>query len=205
MLPMLPMQPLDLSASGRKVGTAAHAVRCASPESEVPTRALASIYAHALAMEQEAISRYREFAGHTADHGNHTVAELFNRLADIGCEHAYGLAKRTLGMALPRVGPGEYAWLDRGAPVREARELVFRLMTPRHTLEIALGAEERAKLFFDLCSAATDDEDARTLATEFAREQEANVSWVREALEHCPRRIWPGDDQSGYVFVPDEM
>ena len=61
-----------------------------------------------------------EFAAHVAEHGNDAVAELFRDLARFGTEHAYHLAQRSAGMALPQLAAGEYSWLDQEAPVPEA-------------------------------------------------------------------------------------
>jgi rubrerythrin len=108
-----------------------------------------TLYAHAMAIEREAIVQYREFAAHMADYGNDTVAELFRNLADFGTEHAYRLAKKAAGMSLPKLAAAQYSWFDLDAAVPDAHAFVLRMLTPRLVLEIALHAEERAKAFFD--------------------------------------------------------
>ena len=109
-------------------------------------RSVPELYAHALAIEREAAERYRELAERMADEGNAAVAALFGELAEMESRHEAQLATESEGMALPRLAPGEYAWLDRGAPESAAHDLVFRLMTPHDALEIALAGERRARI-----------------------------------------------------------
>lgn len=158
---------------------------------------LGTLYAHALAIEHEAEARYRELAAHMADSGNDTLAELFVRLAEFEGEHSYHLAKKCLGIEIPQLAPGEYAWLDCGAPVPEARAFVYRMMTPRLALEIALRAEERAKAFFEQVRAESRNAGIRALAAEFALDEESHVAWVKNALAHLPQPFRPSEEQPG--------
>lgn len=158
---------------------------------------LGILYAHALAIEHEAEARYRELALHMADAGNDTVADLFGRLAEFEQGHAFHLAKKSLGTEIPLLAPGEYAWLDCGAPVPEARAFVYRMMTPRLALEIALGAEERAKAFFEQIRAETRNADIRALAAEFALDEASHIAWVKDALAHLARPFQPSEEQPG--------
>jgi rubrerythrin len=145
------------------------------------------LYAHALLIEREAAERYREFASQMAEHGNDTVAELFEQLAEFEGEHAYRIAKKTAGMTLPNIAAGEYAWLDQDAPVPEAHAFVYRMLTPRVALEIALRAEERAKVFFEKVLAQASDAGLREVALDMARDEQAHIAWVNEALTRVPR------------------
>ena len=100
-----------------------------------PIHSAAELYAHAIAIEREAAERYSEFAERMADLGNDALAELFDRLAGFEAEHLETLLRRTDGVELPAPVAGAYKWLDAGAPETAARELIFRLMTPRHALD----------------------------------------------------------------------
>ena len=158
---------------------------------------LGLLYAHALAIEHEARARYLELAAHMADYGNDTVAELFARLAEFEAEHAFLLAKKSLGVEIPLLEPDQYAWLDCGPPLPEARAFVYRMMTPRLALQIALQAEERGKAFYEHVCATTRRADVRALAMEFAQDETAHVSWVMEALEHLPQPFKPDEARPG--------
>ena len=158
---------------------------------------LGLLYAHALAIEHEARARYLEFAAHMADSGNDDVAELFGRLAQFEAEHAFHLAKKSLGVEIPLLEVDEYAWLDCGAPVPEAREFVYRMMTPQLALQIALQAEERGKSFFEHVLAKSRRADVRELAGEFARDEAAHVTWVKDALARLPQPYQPNEERPG--------
>jgi len=145
-----------------------------------------ALYAHAIAIEREAAERYAEFAERMADLGNDATAEVFRRLAGFEAAHLKTLEARTDGVALPSIAPGRYAWLDAGAPETAARELVFRTLTARGALEIALSAELRAETFFAEIEATADDPALRTLAAEMRGEEKDHVAMVRRALAQSP-------------------
>ena len=163
------------------------------------------LYAHALVIEHEAVERYREFAMNMAEHGNDEVAALFNQLAEFEAEHAFRLAKKTAGMTLPKLAAGEHAWLDQDAPVAEAHAFVYRMLTPRMALEIALHAEERAKAFFDEVRAESSDAGIRELARDLASDEQAHVAWVSDALAQVPQPYRPSDDMPGDPTIPQQL
>jgi rubrerythrin len=146
----------------------------------------AELYAHAIAIEREAAERYGELARHMADLGNDAVAQLFGRLAGLEAEHLDTLLRRTEGVTLPQSAAEGYRWLDAGAPETAARELVFRLMTPRGALEIALAAEKRAQAFFEHVRRSAADPALRALAQEMALEEEEHVQLVARLLARTP-------------------
>jgi rubrerythrin len=149
-------------------------------------RTAAELYGHAIAIEREAAGRYAEFAERMGDLGNDALAELFDRLAGFEAEHLETLLRRTDGVALPPMSTREYQWLDAAAPETAARELIFRLMTPRHALEIALAGEKRAQAFFEGVLMSADDPALRALAKEMAAEEQEHVRMVERLLERTP-------------------
>jgi len=164
-----------------------------------------ALYAHAMVIEQEAVERYREFAAHMAEYGNDTVAELFGRLAEFEAEHAFRLAKKTTGMALPKLAAADYSWLDQDAPVPEAHAFVQRMLTPRLALEIALRAEQRAKAFFDKVLDESSDAGIREVARNMARDEQAHIAWVNEALARVPQPYQPSEEQPGDPTIPQQL
>lgn len=165
-----------------------------------PIATAAELYAHAIAIEREAAARYAEFAQHMGDLGNDEVAALFAALARMEAEHLAALERRTEGVALPALEAGDYRWLDAGAPETAARELVFRLMTPRDALAIALAAESRAQAFFRDMQHSAQDPALRALAQEMALEETAHVAMVVRALARTPDSVvdWNA------LFDPDQ-
>jgi rubrerythrin len=158
-----------------------------------------------MVIEQEAVERYQEFAVHMAEYGNDGVAELFGKLAEFEAEHAFHLAKKTAGMKLPKLAAGEYAWLDQDAPVPEAHAFVLRMLTPRLALEIALRAEERAKAFFEKVLAESSDTGIRAVALDMARDEQAHIAWVNEALARVPKPYRPTEELPGDPTIPQQL
>jgi rubrerythrin len=200
------MRPRDHQNRARPVA------QIAGQDQEAPREGLrrrvgsvSALYAHAMTIEHEAVVRYREFAAHMAEHGNDTVADLFRNFAQFGAEHAYHLAKKTAGMALPKLAAGEYSWLDQDAPVPEAHAFVLRMLTPRLALEIALRAEERAKAFFDKVIDESSDAGVRKAALELALDEQAHIAWVNEALARVPKPYQPTDEQPGDPTIPQQL
>lgn len=143
----------------------------------------AELYAHAIAIEREAAERYAELAERMSDLGNDAVAEVFGRLAGFEAEHLDALLRRSDGIALPHFSENDYRWLDSGAPETAARELVFRLITPRQALVIALRAEQRAQAFFEHVLMTAGDPALRALAREMALEEQEHAGMLERMLE----------------------
>jgi rubrerythrin len=152
-------------------------------------KTVSHLYAHAIAIEREAAARYSEFAERMADLGNETAAEIFATLARLEAEHLDELVRRTTGMALPELAAHEYAWLDAGAPETAARELVFRLLTPRQALEIALQGEKRAAAFFESVVLSAGDPMLCALAIEMAADEADHIVMIEKLLERTPSAI----------------
>ncbi|HET7365490.1 MAG TPA: ferritin family protein [Burkholderiales bacterium] len=146
----------------------------------------AELYAHAIAIEREAAERYGELAARMDDEGREDLARLFDLLAREEAEHLEALERRTDGLGLPEITDARYKWLDAGAPETAARELVYRLMTPRQALAIALRAEQRAQAFFEYVYWTSADPALRALAKEMAAEEREHVTIVGRMLSDTP-------------------
>ena len=149
-----------------------------------PIATVEEFYAHALAIEREAAARYSEFAQHFEDRGEDVLAGLCHKLAGLELEHFRDLLAACGEMSLPAIAADEYRWLGTGSPEAPARELVFRVATPRHLLEIALKAEVRAREFFVWLARTAPTKAVRELAGVMAAEEMEHVGWVRQALEY---------------------
>jgi rubrerythrin len=149
----------------------------------------AELYAHAIAIEREAVARYSELAQRMDDLGNEPVAEVFAHLARAETEHLCTLERRTAGVPLPQLASHEYAWFGAEAPETPARELVFNLMTPRSALAMALDAEKRAEIFFEQVLLGADDPALRGLAREMAADEAEHVSLIERLLAGTPDRV----------------
>ena len=152
------------------------------------------LYAHAIAFEREAAQRYAELAERMRDESNEDLAELFAGLAALEKGHLEALERRTAGVVLPQLASHDYRWLGEAAPESAARELVFRLMTPRHALRMALGAEKRAQAFFEHVLVSADDPALRALAREMAADEQEHVQLIERMLESTPDSVVHWED-----------
>jgi len=98
-------------------------------------------------------------------------------------EHARVLGRRTRAA---KVAPGDYAWLDTSEPTRAAHEWVFRLMSPRCALEIAMHAEQRAQKYFEQVLRGTNDKQVKAIAREFLDEEGEHIARMRRAFDDAP-------------------
>jgi rubrerythrin len=154
-----------------------------------PIRTIEEFYANALAIEREAAERYSEFAAYFADRGEDVLAGLCRNLASMERAHYHQLIRASDGLTLPVIEMSGYRWLESGAPETSARQLFYRVANPRQLLEIALGAELRARAFFVGVSRHSPSPAVRQLASVMAAEECEHVRWVREALEYHPADI----------------
>lgn len=153
-----------------------------------PINTVPRFYAHAIAIEHEAAERYREFADHMKDRSR-DAAVLFEQLARDGFDHARELTNRIHGARLPRLRPGAHTWLDKGTPLMAAHEWVFRLLSPRDALKVAMHAEQRAKRFFDHVAQTTRDEGVKALAGVFLKEEGEHIARMKRAFQKLPNPV----------------
>jgi rubrerythrin len=150
-----------------------------------PIRTPAELYAHALAMEEEAAHRYVDFALRMLAEKDGALAELFWKLGRAEGAHYAALVRRADEQGIvPAKLPGRpYDWLQ-AAP--DAPGLVLRLMTPRQALAIALEAERRSRDFFNGVALGASVAVVRTLAREMAAEEDEHIALLLREMERAP-------------------
>jgi rubrerythrin len=153
-----------------------------------PINTVPRFFAHAIAIEHEAAERYMEFADHMKDRSP-DAALLFEQLARDGFDHARELLNRTDGARLPRLRSGAHTWLDTGTPLAAAHEWVFRLLSPRDALKVAMHAEQRAKRFFGHVIQTTGDEGVKALAGAFLKEEGEHIARMKRAFLKLPNPV----------------
>jgi len=155
---------------------------------------LPTFLAHALAIEEEAVLRYRDLSAQMAAHNNLATAALFQKLAAAETAHAAEIYQRAKGMMLPSIAPWDYRWRDPESPESVPYAGAHYRMTPRHALLMALEAEKRARDFFEGV-AAEGVAAIAPLAREFAAEEVEHVARVEAALARAanPLEDWELD------------
>ena len=147
---------------------------------------LPELYAHAIAIEREAVVRYREYAEWMRDLGVDHVADLFDKLEKVEKAHLRGLEKETAGFPLPELSPWQYAWLFTSLP--RTLENAFPLMpqNTRDALKLALAAEHRAIGFYRSVADEAADPMVRMVATTMLGEERHHVRDLERVLASEP-------------------
>lgn len=165
-------------------------------------KSLQEFMALALAMENEAVERYTDFADTMETHNNPEVAALFRRMAGYEAKHAAQIMYQMNWTEAPPVPPGTAKWPDLEAPETVPSDAVHYLMQPWHVLQLALAAEQRAEKFFAQIAAVATDESVRRAALELRAEEAGHVALVKSWLDKVPPpdRNWAEDpDPPRYI------
>ena len=166
------------------------------PKMQISIETEAELLAHAHAIEQDALERYRMLADQMDAHNNPVLAELFRELASHEEKHAAEILSRAGDITLPDLKPGEFKWPGVESPESAELDLAHYKMTPWHALQMALQAERRAFSFFDHVVRTAGDTSLKAWAQEFRDEEAEHVELVERLLENYPKPKpgWDEDD-----------
>jgi len=143
--------------------------------------------AHALAIEEEAVLRYRELSLQMEVHNNEAVSKVFSDLAAAEEEHAERVRQLARGHKLPALKPWEYRWQEPESPESAPYEQAHYLMMAHHALAMALAAERRAQSYFADAAVKAADPKLKALAKEFADEETLHAEHIAALLERTPK------------------
>jgi len=150
----------------------------------IPTckMSLEELLLHALIMEREAVHRYEQLAKMMDHMGNAKTAKIFTKMSELEAQHAARIEEQIGDHALPILTPSEYRWRGLESPENADSGRVYKLMTPRQAMSLALSCERHAFDFFEDVVNDSTDERVRDIAAELAAEEEQHVAWVEEWL-----------------------
>jgi rubrerythrin len=163
---------------------------------------LEDFMAQALAMEQEAVERYTEFADAMETHNNRDVAAMFRTMAGYEAKHAAQIMAEMGWTSAPPVPRQAVSWPGFESPEAVPIDEVHYLMQPWHALQLALAAEQRAEAFFAELARVAGNEAVRSAALELQAEEAEHVALVREWMAKVPQpdSDWANDpDPPRYV------
>jgi rubrerythrin len=168
----------------------------------VPPKTLEEFMALALAMENEAVDRYTEFADVMEVHNNNEVAAMFRTMAGYEAKHATQIMTEMGWQQAPDVPREAMSWSSLESPEAVPIDEVHYLMQPWHALQLALAAEQRAEAFFGELARAAGSEPVRAAALEMQAEEAEHVELVKAWLAKVPQPEgdWANDpDPPRYV------
>ena len=151
-------------------------------------RDMDTFLAYSIALEEEAAERHDELADMMEVHNNPEVAKTFRKLAHFSRLHAQEVRDRATGRNLPAIAPWDFGWEDMEGPETGNIDEVNYLMHTAQALHIAMGNEKRAHDFYDAISRDSPDTGVRSLAAEFAEEEQEHLKLLEKWLDECPNR-----------------
>ena len=144
---------------------------------------VAGLLGHALAIEDEACTRYRDLADQMDVHNNPAAARFFRRMERLEGLHAEKIRMQIGAHALPQIAPWEYKWQDAEAPETTDFAVVDHMLTLVRALQLALHNEQRACDYFQAIERATTDSSVRELARELADDERQHMEWLARELQ----------------------
>lgn len=141
------------------------------------------LLAHALAIEDEACTRYVELADQMDTHNNPAAAAFFRRMAKLEGLHTEKIRAQCAQHSLPSLAPWQYRWRDPEAPESTDYAVVDHMLTLARALTLALHNEQRARDYFLEIACAATEPDVRDLAIELADDERQHMEWLARELQ----------------------
>lgn len=153
----------------------------------------------AILIEEEAQSRYEEFARQMDLHRTPEAAAFFRHMAENEAKHGAQLAERRQRrfQSAPHRVTRQMLWDVEAPEYDEARAF----MTPRQAMQTALRAEEKAHAFFVSALPQLADADVKKLFEELRDEEIAHQQLVKTQLAKLP----PGPDVNPEDYVDEPV
>jgi tRNA isopentenyl-2-thiomethyl-A-37 hydroxylase MiaE len=155
-------------------------------------KSLIEVYAHALALEREASTRFVELERFLRGAGIDYLADELDAIAREEREQYEALALGTAERELPQIAEWEYSWHFLGPQA----ERTAAPKTPRDALALALAIERRTRAFYiDVAEHAIDDAVC-AFAVEMATDEQRHIQRLETLLarEPLPSAVGDGDE-----------
>lgn len=160
-------------------------------ESE-PFTALSSVedlLGMALAMEEEAVRRYRQLAAIMESRGSPDTAATFLALAEEEQDHAHAIASLAARLGRPAPAGAAFTWRLPPEIAASWDDLTDRTrVTPYRALAVAVLNEQRGFAWFSYVSANTTDPELRRQAEALAAEELTHAALLRRERRAAFRR-----------------
>jgi len=156
----------------------------------------ADLLARTLAMLSETVERYDLFADQMEVVNNPVAEEIFKWLSQKQSERTEVVEQLANGMALPHIPPWDYDWDDAINTSVPGWTSAHYMMTPYHTLSLAMDVEQSAAEFFHQVEQGSDDPALQKLARGFAREAESYRDYLEQKRQQhpLPEAGWDEDE-----------
>lgn len=164
---------------------------------------LGVFFAHAHALESEAMQRHEELACVMEVHNNLEAAAIFRKLAGYGEQHAAEVAELMQDVEAPRLAPWEFDWGGGEAPETSAMQNAHYLMSSAHALQMALVTEQKACDYYAAVAEGAEHDEVRRYAREFAAEEAQHVQYVKDWIARGPGEPGPLPPDDDPAHMPE--
>ena len=158
-------------------------------------RTLPELFAHALAVEREAMKRFAELAQLMRDTGFDHLAEEFESIGREEREQHDMLALGTADRKLPEISDWEYAWHHLGPQA----DKVPAPTGAREALALALATERRTQVFYADVAENVSDDAVSAFAAEMAADEQRHILRLEILLEREPEPAKRSDEPDGVM------
>jgi len=154
------------------------------------------LLARTLTMLSETVERYDLFADQMDVVNNPVAAELFRWLENKQSDRTRVVQKLSEGLTLPHIPPWDYNWDDAINTEVPGHSSAHYMMTPYHTLTLAMDVEQSAADLFQQIEQSTTTPEVQKLAHSFAREASEFRDYLKQKRsEHpLPEAGWDEDE-----------
>jgi rubrerythrin len=163
------------------------AVKLLCQEPDAPVESSADLLGIALALEQEAVRRYRQLASLMEDRGAVETAATFRALMEEERHHVASVSSVSAGLIGHVPDAGAFLWRLPPEIAASWEELAGRSdLTPYRALSLAVLNEERAFAFYSYIVSAATDPAVREQAQALAMEELTHAAKLRRQR----RKAW---------------
>jgi rubrerythrin len=145
----------------------------------------ARFLAHAVALEEDAMNRYRELADTMETHNNPEVAGFFHGMSKESAKHLAEVRELAGDRALPDLAAWDFDW-EEEAPESASYEALHYRMDLRSAMELALVNERAAEAFYRQAEAVAKDDETAGLARAFAEEESEHAERLIARIAQLP-------------------
>lgn len=146
----------------------------------VQIKTLAEFLSYAVKVEEDAAVHFEKLSASMRASGNADVAELFAQLASYSRLHMEEAIKRCAEHAVKVDLPPSTAWPDHQTPERTELWAGDASLTRLGALKAALQGERRGFEFYYAIAGTTADDEIRSVAKEFVREEQEHVEKLKQ-------------------------
>lgn len=141
--------------------------------------------AHAIEMEHEAAERYLELADMMEAHNNVEVSKVFRDMNRYSILHRDSIKERAVSVDIPKLKSADFKWVT--PPEVTDDEVFDYMLDPYRALEYARENEQLAAQYYQSVADETTDDEVKTLATEFAEEEQEHTEALDAILAQTQR------------------